>query len=73
MQELMAVFAKADHNKLQTLKNHQNLHYDKNIRDFAAVPNFNGGCNEQNMKHQVTQPSQTTQGRSVTLSFQTAN
>ena len=50
MKDLLSLFAEEDHHKLQTLKNHQNLHYDRNIRAFGAVPNFNGGCNEQNRK-----------------------
>ena len=64
MQELQSMFADRDQNKLRTLKNHHNQHYDDNIKNFAAAPNFNAGCNEQNMKSQVTQPSQKTQGKS---------
>ena len=69
---LLKVFHKDDHKMLQTLKNHHNLHYDINVREFGSVPNYNGGCNEENMKSQVTNPSQLTQKRTVTLGIQTA-
>ena len=72
MQDLQGAFNDKDHNKLMTLKNHHNLHYGTTIQNIGSVPNFNGGCNEQNMKSQVTQPSQKTQGRTKTLAIQTA-
>ena len=72
MSLLLKVFHKDDHRMLQTLKNHHNLHYDANVCAFGSVPNYNGGCNEENMKSQVTNPSQLTQRRTSTLGYQTA-
>ena len=72
MQDLSNVFDDDDQIKLMTLKNHHNLHYSATIQSIGAVPNFDGGCNEQNMKSQVTQPSQKTQGRTKSLAIQTA-
>ena len=72
MSLLLKVFHKDDHKMLQTLKNHHNLHYDFNVCKFGSVPNYNGGCNEENMKSQVTNPSQLTQKRMSSLGYQTA-
>ena len=72
MKDLQDAFGPNNQTKLETMKNHQSLHYDYYIKRFGCVPNFNGGCNEQNMKSQVTQPSTKTQHRSSTLAFQTA-
>ena len=72
MNQLLSVFDKKDHNILQTMKNHHSLHYDTNVCSFGSVPNFNGGCNEENMKSQVTNPSQLTQKRTSSLGYQTA-
>ena len=62
---LLKVFHKDDHKIIQTLKNHHNLHYDNNVYQFGSVPNYNGGCNEENMKSHVTNPSQLTQRQRV--------
>ena len=72
MKDLQDAFGPNNQIKLQTMKNHQSLHYDYYIKRFGCVPNFDGGCNEQNMKSQVTQPSAKTQHRSSSLAFQTA-
>ena len=71
MNKMKNLIDKKDENKLQTLKNHQTLHYDYYVQLFGSICNFNGGCNEQNMKSQVTLPSTNTQKRASSLSYQT--
>ena len=72
MSSLLTVFHKDNHKMLVTMKNHQNLHYDANVCLFESVSNFNDGCNEENMKSHVTNPSQLTQKLTASLGFQTA-